>query len=99
MILKNLRTSILSLDNAYDWAILQARAVALVASLEVATQRVVDLGLKREVADSVAALATSDRVPLCERLANNCTVWNVNFHFFHIFHNHINLSIFTMTNK
>ncbi len=62
-----LTTSILSLNNegGSDWAVLQARAVALSATLEVAAQRLLDLGLKRDVADTVVALATSDRVPVC----------------------------------
>ncbi len=44
---------------------MQARATALSATLEVATQRMLDLGLKRQVAEAVVALATSDRVPVC----------------------------------
>ncbi len=62
-----LTASILSLNNegGSDWAVLQARAVALSATLEVAAQRLLDLGLKRDVADTVVALATSDRVPVC----------------------------------
>ena len=60
-----LTSSVLSLDNSSDWAIMQARATALSATLEVATQRMLDMGLKRQVAEAVVALATSDRVPVC----------------------------------
>ncbi len=60
-----LTSSVLSLDNSADWAIMQARATALSATLEVATQRMLDLGLKKQVAEAVVALATSDRVPVC----------------------------------
>ena len=60
-----LTSSILSLDTATDWAILQARATALSVTLDVAAQRIEGVGLKRQVADAVVALATSDRVPVC----------------------------------
>lgn len=54
--------SLLELEGVSDWAVLQARAAALSAALRSASARIVDLGMREEVASAVVSLASSDRV-------------------------------------
>ena len=58
-------SSILPHDGVTDWAILQSRATSLSTTLDAAADRIGDIGLKRDVANTVVALATSDRIPVC----------------------------------
>ncbi len=61
-----LATHILDLHSVSDWAVLQARAISLSSALQLASGRIVDLRLRDAVKKCVVALATSDRVPVCE---------------------------------
>ena len=60
------QTSLLEREGVSDWAVLQARATSLSSALTIAPTRIIELGLRERVAAAVSALATSDRIPVCE---------------------------------
>ena len=62
----HLSSSLLNMESVTDWSILQGKATALGTALSVAADRIVELGLREEAAKCVVALATSDRIPVCE---------------------------------
>ena len=62
----HLSSSLLSMEGVTDWSLLQAKATALATALSVAAEKIVELGLGEEACKCVVALATSDRVPVCE---------------------------------
>ena len=59
-----LSDSLLVQDVGGDWAVLQARAASLTAALTSASPRLAVLGLGESIAEAVARLALSDRVPV-----------------------------------
>lgn len=62
----HLSSSLLTLEGVTDWSLLQAKATALATALDVAAERIEGLGLREEACRCVVALASSDRVPVCE---------------------------------
>lgn len=54
------------MESVTDWSMLQGKATALGTALSVAADRIVELGLREEASRCVVALATSDRIPVCE---------------------------------
>ena len=57
-----LKEKLLESEGVSDWAVLQARAVALSSALQSAAKRISGLGMGGEAAKAVLAFATSDRV-------------------------------------